>query len=96
MRGSRPIMFVKSCGSYKAGYGLQLDSSEAATLVKRGSPYIAKIIIEVNNNKWIGASLEQLEGAQSFFFEPSQNFNSDGYKTILACDPLNNDGRQKR
>ncbi|MGA3359239.1 MAG: hypothetical protein ABSC87_03410 [Halobacteriota archaeon] len=36
MRGSRPIMFVKSCGSYKAGYGLQLDSSEAATLVEAG------------------------------------------------------------
>jgi hypothetical protein len=30
------ITFVKSCGSYKAGDGLQLDSSEAATLVDAG------------------------------------------------------------
>ena len=36
MGGHRSIMFVKSCGSYKPGYGLQLDSSEAATLVEAG------------------------------------------------------------
>jgi hypothetical protein len=36
MTGPKFITFVKSCGSYKAGYGLQLDSSDAATLVDAG------------------------------------------------------------
>ena len=32
----KSITFVKGCGSYKAGDGLQLDSADAATLVDAG------------------------------------------------------------
>jgi len=32
----KSIMFVKSCGSYKAGDGLKLSSADAATFVNAG------------------------------------------------------------
>jgi len=33
---SKSIMFVKSCGAYKTGDGLKLDSADAATFVDAG------------------------------------------------------------
>jgi len=35
-------------------------------------------------------------GRSKLLFRTVTKLQSDGYKTILACDPLNNDGRQKR
>ncbi|MGB9370950.1 MAG: hypothetical protein WCB79_03320 [Halobacteriota archaeon] len=32
----KSITFVKGCGSYKAGDGLQLDSADAVTFVNAG------------------------------------------------------------
>ena len=42
MIGSKSIMFVKSCGSYKAGDGLKLDSADAATVVDAGYAVYSK------------------------------------------------------
>jgi len=35
----------------------------------------------------MGASFEQLDGAQSFFFVLSQNSTSDGHKSTLHATP---------
>jgi hypothetical protein len=42
MMGPISIMFVKSCGSYKAGDGLKLDSADAATFVDAGYAVYSK------------------------------------------------------
>ncbi len=36
MKVPKSIRFVRSCGRYRAGDGLQLDSGDAATLVDAG------------------------------------------------------------
>lgn len=36
MTAPKTITFVKGCGSYKAGDGLQLDSADAVTFVDAG------------------------------------------------------------